>query len=55
LRHLNNAWISLEIFNLFDVSNTISYTWVSDVSGRQYAVPNYLTPRQINLKLRVDF
>lgn len=55
LRLIDNAWISLEVFNLLDISNTISYTWVSDVNGRQYAVPNYLTPRQINLKLIVDF
>ena len=55
LRHISNAWISLEVFNLFGVNNTISYTWVTDVNGRQYGVPNYLTPRRINLKLLVEF
>ena len=55
LKYIKNAWISLEVFNLFQVSNTVSYTWVSDISGRQYAVPNYLTPRQVNLRLLVDF
>lgn len=55
LRYIDNAWISLEVFNLFQISNTVSYIWVTDVNGRQYAVPNYLTPRQINLKLVVEF
>ena len=51
LNKLNNMWISAEVFNLLDIDNTVSYLWVADVSGRQYAVPNYLTPRQINFKL----
>ena len=51
LNNLNNMWISTEVFNLLDIDNTVSYLWVSDVSGRQYAVPNYLTQRQINFKL----
>jgi hypothetical protein len=55
LRHFKQMWVSLEIFNLLQVSNTISYLWVSDVSNRQYAIPNYLTPRQINLKLYTQF
>lgn len=55
LRYIDDAWISLEVFNLFQIYNTVSYIWVTDVNGRQYAVPNYLTPRQVNLKLIVDF
>ncbi len=55
LSYLNSVWISLEIFNLLQVNNTISYIWVTDISGRQYAVPNYLTPRQLNIKLVVQF
>lgn len=55
LKYIDNAWISLEIFNLFQISNTVSYIWVTDVNGRQYAVPNYLTPRLVNLKLIVEF
>ncbi len=54
-RNLETIWISLEVFNLLQISNTISYIWISDVSNRQYAVPNYLTPRQLNLKLVVAF
>jgi hypothetical protein len=54
LRYIDNAWISLEVFNLFQISNTVSYIWVKDINNRQYAVPNYLTPRQLNLKLTVE-
>lgn len=55
LKFINDAWISLEVLNLLQVNNTISYIWVKDVTNRQYAVPNYLTPRQLNLKLVVNF
>jgi len=55
LRYIDNAWISLEVFNLFQISNTVSYIWVKDINNREYAVPNYLTPRQLNLKLIVEF
>ncbi|NVN95323.1 MAG: carboxypeptidase-like regulatory domain-containing protein [Bacteroidetes bacterium] len=54
-RKLETIWISVEVFNLLQISNTISYIWISDVSNRQYAVPNYLTPRQLNVKLVVEF
>lgn len=55
LRHVKNAYISLEVFNLLQIFNTVSYIWVSDIEGRQYAVPNYLTPRLLNFKLMVEF
>ena len=54
-KHFNSIWLSLEVFNLLQINNTVSYLWVSDVSGRQYAVPNYLTARQINAKLIFSF
>ena len=50
-----SAWLQLEIFNLFNFNNTISHFWVTDVSNRQYAVPNYLTSRRFNLKFSVAF
>ena len=50
-----NAWISLEAFNLLDIDNTVSYHWIQDVGGTQFAVPNYLTSRQLNLKLHLSF
>jgi len=40
-----------EIFNLFNINNTVSYLWIKDVSNNQYAVPDYLTSRQLNLKI----
>ncbi|WP_185968944.1 TonB-dependent receptor [Carboxylicivirga sp. M1479] len=52
---VKDCWIGLEVFNLFDISNTISYFWVRDIHNRQYAVPNYLTSRRINLKLSAHF
>lgn len=55
LRYIENCWLSLEIFNLLGVNNVSSYMWVTDVYNVQYAVPNYLTNRQINLKLVVEF
>jgi len=50
-----DAWISLDIFNLIDISNVISYNWVRDISGKQFAVPNYLTGRRVNVKLFLAF
>jgi len=55
MKFIRNAWLSLEIFNLLNINNTVSYIWVTDVTARRYAVPNYLTSRQLNLKLLVDF
>ena len=55
LRHINDMWISLEVFNLLNINNTISYFWVSSIYGDQFAVPNYLTNRKVNLKLTVRF
>ena len=48
--------LGVEIFNLFDVQNSITNTWVRDVySKRQYSIPNYLTPRVFNLRLNMRF
>lgn len=55
LKHIKSLWISVEIFNLLQVSNTVSYIWINDITNRQYAVPNYLTPRQLNIKLVSSF
>ncbi|GAB4250189.1 MAG: carboxypeptidase-like regulatory domain-containing protein [Vicingaceae bacterium] len=54
-KHFKSIWLSAEVFNLLQINNTISYLWVMDVTGRQYAVPNYLTNRQINVKLHFRF
>ncbi len=55
LRYIKSAWISLEVFNLLQIKNTISYFWVKDTDGVQWPIPNYLTNRQVNLKLLVRF
>ena len=55
LRAFTSMWISLEIFNLLQLSNTISYLWVTDINNRQYAIPNYMTPRTFNVKLQARF
>jgi hypothetical protein len=55
LHHVTDAWISAEIFNLMDRDNTISYEWVADYNGRQYAVENSLTGRRVNIRLMVQF
>jgi len=60
----NNGWkkyfkelaFGIEIFNIFDVQNSITNTWVRDVySKRQYSIPNYLTPRVFNVRLNMRF
>ena len=52
---LKNMWIGIDCLNLFGINNVNSYYWVTDVSNRQWAVPNYLTGRQINGKVTVEF
>ncbi len=55
LKHIKSAWLGLDVFNLLDISNVSGYYWVTDVNKIQYAVPNYLTRRQINVRLSIDF
>ena len=55
LRAFKSMWLSLEVFNLLQLTNTISYLWVTDINDRQYAIPNYMTPRTFNLKLFASF
>ncbi len=54
-RWLKSVWLGLDVFNLLDISNVSSYYWVTDVNNIQYAVPNYLTRRQFNIRLSIDF
>ncbi len=55
LRFTESTWLSLEVFNLMAVSNVASNTWIKTVFSTQYAVPNFLTSRRVNLRLKVDF
>ena len=54
-RWLKSIWLGVDVFNLLDISNVSSYYWVTDVNSIQYAVPNYLTRRQFNVRLTIDF
>lgn len=54
-RHIKDIQLGVEVFNLFNFRNVISYLWVSDYDNRLYPVPNYLTARQLNFKLTVLF
>lgn len=52
---VRNVWLGAECLNLFGINNVNSYYWITDVTGGQYAVPNYLTGRQVNFRVTVDF
>jgi len=49
-----DAWLSVEVFNLLEVSNVANNIWIKTVLDEQFAIPNFLTSRRINLRLRVD-
>ena len=49
------SWISLDVFNLLDVANDASNTWIKTVFNQQFAINNHLTSRRVNLRFRVDF
>ncbi len=55
LRFSKSTWMSLEVFNLMEVSNVASNTWIKTIYNTQYAIPNFLTSRRINLRLKMDF
>jgi hypothetical protein len=54
-KRFETIWLGLEILNLIGAENTISYTWIKDVYDVQYAVPNTLSTRFLNLRLQVKF
>ncbi len=54
-RHFKSITLGVDLFNLFDISNVSSYYWVTDVNNIQYAVPNYLTRRQLNFRISAEF
>ena len=55
LRFSRSTWMSLEVFNLMKVQNVASNTWIKTIFSQQYAIPNYLTSRRINLRVRMEF
>lgn len=50
-----NIWLGIDCLNLLGINNVNSYYWVTDVTNQQYAVPNYLTGRQLNVKASFEF
>lgn len=52
---IKNIWLGLDCFNIFGFNNVSGYYWVTDVTGQQYAVPNYLTNRQVNGRILIEF
>lgn len=52
---MKNLWLGIDCLNLLGINNVNSYHWVTDVTNQQYAVPNYLTGRQINARILLEF
>ena len=52
---LKNVMLGVDCLNLFGIDNVNSYYWVTDVTSQQYAVPNYLTGRQLNARILLEF
>lgn len=50
-----NIWLGVDCLNLLGINNVNSYYWITDVTNQQYAVPNYLTGRQFNVKASFEF
>ncbi|MCS6790153.1 MAG: TonB-dependent receptor [Bacteroidia bacterium] len=54
-RYLKSLWVGLDVFNLFQRFNVVSYQWIADVYGLRWAVPNYLSARLLNVRLIGEF
>ncbi len=54
-RYLRSLWVGLDVFNLFQRYNVVSYQWIADVYGIRWAVPNYLSARLVNLRVIAEF
>jgi hypothetical protein len=55
LRFTRSTWVGIEVFNLLAVANEASNTWIKAITNVQYAIPNYLTGRRVNVRVRMDF
>ncbi|MBE6294035.1 MAG: TonB-dependent receptor [Bacteroidales bacterium] len=53
-QYIKNIWLGIDAFNLLDINNVNSYYWVADIYNNTYAVPNYLTGRQINARILIE-
>jgi hypothetical protein len=54
-KRIKGLWLGIDCLNLFGISNVNSYYWVTDVTNIQWGVPNFLTGRQINAKITINF
>ncbi len=55
LSFTKNTWLSVEVFNMLQVANVASNTWIKSIYNVQYAVKNFLSSRRVNVRLKVDF
>jgi hypothetical protein len=53
-RWYDQLWLSVEIFNLLQVNNTVSYLWIKDINNNTYGIPNFLTGRRLNFRLTIE-
>ena len=49
------VWLGVDCFNLLGINNVNSYYWITSIANQQFAVPNYLTGRQLNARVLVEF
>src|SRR5690606_16634817 len=52
---IKSVWLSVDVLNIFGISNVVSYDWIKDFYNNQYAVPNFLTSRRVNVKVAFQF
>ena len=53
-RFFSKLWIRAEVLNALGADNTLSYTWIQDVNGNNFAIPNSLSARFLNLKIILE-
>ena len=53
--NVQDMWVSVEVFNLLNINNTVSYTWIKDVNNLRHPIPNFLTGRRLNVKFVCKF
>ena len=54
-KYLKTLWLRLEVLNVLGADNTLSYSWIQDVTGTQLAIPNSLSARFLNFRISADF
>jgi hypothetical protein len=54
-KNIEKLWVGVDVFNLLQINNVISYIWVKDFNNNTLGVPNYLTGRLLNVRLVANF